>query len=461
MLRVEALRELLGPGGFLGPEETALRPANFKTPTPRTAIGLVRPRSTAEVSAILRLCHEAGQPVCIQGGLSVLDGSISAPNELALSLERLNTIEEIDPVNRTAVVQAGCVLQSVQEAVQAQGLEYGVDYGGRSVATIGGNISTNAGGNRVLRYGMTRDQVLGLEAVLADGTVISAMNQMLKNNAGYDLKHLFIGTEGTLGVVTRAVLRLRPLPASTQTALVSLASFGKVQELLASCERSFAGTLTSFEVMWREHYEHVVAYAGRPAPLPIGQAFYVLVETRGSNERADAAMFEAVLGEALESGLVRDGLLPKSEAEVEAIWRPREDITWVTRRHGDWCVGDISLSLRYMDRYVRDLDAAMRARWPESELYVFGHVADGNLHIFAAPGGRDPAKMSDCYRLMHEPLPALGGSMAAEHGIARQKVEFLHYSRTPAELELMGTLKRTLDPKGILNPGRVIRRQPH
>src|SRR5437899_411156 len=187
MLQIDRLRELLGPGGLLGPEETALRPANLKTPTPRTAIGLARPRTTAEVSAILRLCNETGQPVCVQGGLSVLDGSVSAPDELALSLERMAALTEIDTVNRTAIVQAGCLLQNFQEAVQARGLEYGVDYAGRAVATIGGNVSTNAGGNRVLRYGMTREQVLGLEAVLAE--IRGRVGLDLATARGHDVGH--------------------------------------------------------------------------------------------------------------------------------------------------------------------------------------------------------------------------------------------------------------------------------
>ncbi|PKP99267.1 MAG: FAD-binding oxidoreductase, partial [Alphaproteobacteria bacterium HGW-Alphaproteobacteria-13] len=256
---------MLGPGSVLSAEEAGERPANIKLQAiPQTAMGLVRPRTTEEVSAVLRLCHEVGQPVCVQGGVTCLDGSISAPDELALSLERMTLIEQIDPVARIGIVQAGCILQTFQEAVQAEGLYYGVDYGGRGSATIGGNISTNAGGMNVLRYGMTREQVLGLEAVLADGTVVTSMNKMLKNNAGYDLKQLFIGTEGTLGVVTRAVLRLRPLAKTENAALVALESFGAVLAFLGYCQERFGDVLTSFEVMWRAHYEHVVAYSGKP-----------------------------------------------------------------------------------------------------------------------------------------------------------------------------------------------------
>jgi FAD/FMN-containing dehydrogenase len=208
--------------------------------------------------------------------------------------------------------------------------------------------------------------------------------------------------------------------------------------------------------MWREHYDHVVSVSGRQPPLAPGHAFYANVETRGGDPDADAALFETVLGEAFEAGLLADAVLPKSAAEAEALWAPREIMDWANRRYPDFCVGDISLPIGEMDNYIAGLSKEMRARWPECELYAFGHLADGNIHVLAAPGGRDPERMEECYRLIYDPLPGFGGSIAAEHGIARQKVQYLHYARQPAEIELMRTLKRTLDPKSILNPGRVV-----
>jgi FAD/FMN-containing dehydrogenase len=460
MIELDVFRELLGPTGVLSAEETAERPEHFRRQTiPRSALGLVRPRTTEELSAVLRICHAAGQPVCVQGGTTGLDGAVSTSGELALSLERMNAIETIDRVNRIAVVQAGCILQTFQEAVAAEGAYYGVDYGGRGSATIGGNIATNAGGMTVLRYGMTREQVLGLEVVLADGTIVSSMNKMLKNNAGYDLKQLFIGTEGTLGVVTRAVLRLRPQTSSVNSALLAFEGFAQVEQFLRLCQDRFGETLTSFEVMWQEHYDHVIAFSGRRAPLRTGHAFYANIEVRGTDQDRDTDHFETVLGGALEAGMVVDAVIPKSKAAIAEVWSPREDMTWANSHYADFAVGDISLPIGDMDVYIAGISQAMKARWPESGLYAFGHIADGNVHVLAVPGNRDPERMEECLGLIYEPLEAIGGSIAAEHGIGKQKVRFLHKSRGPAEIELMRGLKRMFDPKCILNPGRVVAAQ--
>ena len=415
---------------------------------------IVRPRTTAEVSQILKTAHAAGAAVVPWGGRTGLVDGGSAEGAIALSLERMNAVEEIDADGAIMVVQAGCVLQAACEAADAAGLFLPLDLGARGSATIGGNISTNAGGNRVLRYGMMRDMVLGLEAVLADGTVVTSMNRLIKNNTGYDLKQLFIGSEGTLGVVTRAVLRLRPKPSSQNTAFVAVESFEALPKLLRMLESELAGTLSAFEVMWPEFYSFVTTEPakGRP-PLPHGSAFYVLVEMLGSHPEADAERFESVLGAALEASLASDAVVAKSQAESDAIWALRDDVGQPFR-NGPAFTYDISLPIPEMPAYVATVRRDLTARWPQAELTVFGHLGDGNLHLVAGVGDRSAKKAIEA--IVYAPLRAFSGSVSAEHGIGLQKRDYIGISRSPVELAVMRTLKDALDPKGILNPGKIL-----
>src|SRR6185295_5298900 len=264
------------------------------------------------------------------GGRTGLVEGANAEGAIALSLERMNAVEEIDAAGSIMVVQAGCILQTACEAADAAGLFLPLDLGARGSATIGGNISTNAGGNRVLRYGMMRDMVLGLEAVLADGTVVTSMNRLIKNNTGYDLKQLFIGSEGTLGVVTRAVLRLRPKPTSQNMALLAVDTYAHLPRILRNLERGFGGTLSAFEVMWEDFYRLVTMppAKGRP-PVPHGHAYYVLIEALGGDEGEDAARFERVLAAELENGEIADAAVAKSKAECANLWGLRDDVLQV------------------------------------------------------------------------------------------------------------------------------------
>ncbi|MDR3511450.1 MAG: FAD-binding oxidoreductase [Caulobacteraceae bacterium] len=420
-------------------------------------LAVVRPASTAEVSAVLRLAHGVGQPVVPWGGRTGLVDGAYAEGALALSLDRMNAIEEIDPVAATMRAQAGCVLQRACEAAEAQGLFLPLDLGSRGSATIGGDVSTNAGGNRVLRWGMMRDMVLGLEAVLADGTVVSATSPLIKNNAGYDLKQLFIGSEGTLGVVTRAVLRLRLRPVSENAAFLAVDAFERLPRVLRRLERSLGGTLSAFEVMWPEFYELVTTppAAGRPA-LPHGHAYYVLVEAMGADIEADAERFERVLTEALDEGEIADAALAKSGAERAAFWALRDDVVQ-TARNGPILAFDVSLKIDAMETYVAEVRAALRERWgAAASLVVFGHLGDGNLHLIVGLRELSPEARRAAEEAVYGPLRARAGSISAEHGIGLQKRDYLAWSRSPAELALMRTLKTALDPKGILNPGKVL-----
>ncbi|MCC6917792.1 MAG: FAD-binding oxidoreductase [Alphaproteobacteria bacterium] len=454
---VNALREALGVPSVLGAAEVAemLAPVGRQFGAP---VALVRPRSTAEVSAVLKIAHAAGQPVVPWGGRTGLVDGCRADGAVALSLERMNAIEEIKPENATMRVQAGCILQTACEAAEAGGLFLPLDLGARGSATIGGTISTNAGGNRVLRYGMMRAMVLGIEAVLADGTVIDAMSPLMKNNAGYDLKQLFIGSEGTLGIVTRAVLRLRPSPASSNVAFLGVPSFDCLPLLLRRLERGTGELLSAFEVMWSDFYRLVTtAPAKGRAPLRHGQPFYVLVESLGANPDADAARFEQVLGEALEAGEIVDAAIAKSTAERSAMWALRDDVGQVLR-NGPIFAFDVSLKISDMEAYVADVRSLLHERWGSERLslMVFGHLGDGNLHLIVGVGDSSAEARHEVETLVYRPLRTRGGSISAEHGIGLQKRDYLNWSRSPAEIALMRTLKHALDPGNILNPGKVV-----
>jgi FAD/FMN-containing dehydrogenase len=426
--------------------------------SPWTRLGepaaVVRPGSTAEVSQVLKLAHAEDLSVTAWGGRTGLVDGARADGGLALSLERMRAVEAIDVTASTMTVQAGCTVEAACQAAEAQGLFLPLDLGSRGSATIGGVISTNAGGNRVLRYGMTREMVLGLEAVLANGVVIDAMNHLIKNNTGYDLKQLFIGSEGTLGVVTRAVLRLRPKPASQNTAFLGVGRFAALAPLLRKLESELGGQLSAYEVMWPEFYELVTTAPAKGRPvLPPGQPFYVLVEAMGSDPQADSERFETVLAGAIEAGLVADAAIAKSGAERDRMWALRDDVAQ-TARNGPIVAFDISLPIEEMDAYVEETRAALVERWPVAQLTVFGHLGDGNLHVIAGVG--DSKARHEVEALVYGLLKARGGSVSAEHGIGLQKRAFLGFSRSPAEIALMRQLKTALDPSNVLNPGKVL-----
>ncbi|WP_374418721.1 FAD-binding oxidoreductase [Novosphingobium arvoryzae] len=454
------LRDIVGDGGVLTGEDLTTRAADWLGLSTCQAKAVIRPRSTAELSAVMQRCHAVRQPVIGTGGLTgLVHGTDAQGHEIQISFERMRSVISVDPVGRTMLVEAGTPLQVVHEAAAAHGLIYPVDLGSRGSCTIGGNISTNAGGNTVVRYGMTRDNVLGLEAVLADGTVISSLNTLLKNNAAYDLKQLFIGSEGTLGLVTRAVLKLYPQPLSEGTALVALDSFDAVMAFFAHCGRRLGGLLSSFEVMWQSHYELIAVNSGRHnPPLPGGHGYYAIVEATGTDAERDEALFAEVLGEALEQGHASDVVIAASKAQRAAIWGVREDIEGLFGALTPSCTFDVSMPIAAMDDYVLKLTAAAHAEWgADTRVVVFGHLGDGNLHILVAPRPWSAEAPHKVETLVYEPLRALGGSISAEHGIGLEKRAWLNVSRTPEEIALMHTLKAALDPLGLLNSGKVLR----
>ena len=454
-MNLQTLIDIVGPDGVLTGDDVRARSVSWADHSPCQALAIVRPANTEQVSRVLAACNAARQPVVPMGGLTgLVRGCVAGPGEVALSLERMHSIEAVDPIGRTITLEAGVPLQVVQDEAEKHGLLYPVDFGARGSAHIGGSVATNAGGNGVIRYGMTRDSVLGLEAVLADGTVISSMNRMIKNNAAYDLKHLFIGSEGTLGIVTRLVLRLREVPRSTQTALVGCTKFSDVTSLLKHMDASLGGALSAFEVMWNEFFRLVTTPPSKgTAPLSQDYPYYVLIESSGGDETRDQAQFEESLGAAIESGLVADAVIATSKAQRDSIWALRDDIEQFLRM--GMPVGfDVSLPVGEMEAYVAHVLARLEKEWPAYRRFVFGHLGDGNLHfIVAGPPSREAKHGIE--RCVYEPLAARSGSVSAEHGIGLEKQPWLPLSRSPAELGLMQQIKRALDPNGILNPGRV------
>lgn len=452
---IASLQHALGPGGVLTGADARNRSGSWGL-THCDALAVLRPANTAEVSAALRICHAAGQAVVPEGGKTgLVSGARAAPGEIALSLERMRRIEHIDVAGRTLVVEAGATLQSVQEAAEAVGLHMALDLGARGSATIGGNIATNAGGNQVIRYGMMREQVLGLEVVLADGTVLPGLNQVLKNNTGYDLKQLFIGSEGTLGIVTRAVLRLRPLLQARNTALVAANSLDAVISLLGFIERELGGRMSAFEVLWANYYEIACRGPGLGTPpLAPGHAFYVLIESTGADRDADAEQFVSALDKALGQGLVQDAVLAQSASERAAFWAIRDNIDSLGAL-APLAIFDVSLPVAAMDPYLERCAIRLGQALGERRWAVFGHLGDGNLHLAVALGSPDPARKQAVEDIVYGELAPFGGSVSAEHGIGLDKRAYLAVSRSAGEVALMRTLKQALDPRGILNPGRI------
>lgn len=421
------------------------------------AAALARPRTTAEVSAILRICHAAGALVVPQGGRTGLAGG-ATPRDgwVILSLERMRAIKAADVAAATIEVEAGAVLQSVQEAADEAGMLFPLDIGGRGSCTIGGNISTNAGGNRVLRYGMMRELVLGLEAVLPDGTVMTSMNTMLKNNAGYDLKQLFVGSEGTLGVVTRAVLRLFPKPSSAQTGLCALKDYASVVTLLRLAKQRLGSTLSAFEAMWPDFYRLGTEGMHRRAPIAGGHAVYVLVESMGTDTPRDTQQFEEFVEAALSEGVIEDAVIARSLKESQDIWAVRDSSGDFQKTFWPYVGFDVSLPIGEIGRFIEVCVARLRARWPEVQTVWFGHVADSNIHIGVRLDGADTQPEQKIEEIVYRCVIEYSGSISAEHGIGLLKRDYLGQARSQAELALMRTLKQALDPKGVLNPGKVL-----
>ncbi len=447
---LEELGAALGPQGCLTgadvPEAARSDASRTGRDLPRA---LLRPATVEEVSRALAICHRHGVAVVPQGGMTGLAGGANPEAKaVALSLSRLSGVEEIDGEAMAMVVRAGTVLEVAQKAAEAAGFLLPIDLGARGSCQIGGNIATNAGGLRVIRDGVTRDNLLGIEAVLADGTVLSQMTKVVKNNTGYDLRHLFAGSEGTLGVVTRAVIRLRPLPAPRGTVLAALPDFAAVLRLLAMA-RAGLPDLSAFEAMWRDYFafnQALLPHLLFTDPPPFAAIL----------EAAEGPELEALLEAAFEEGVITDALVARSVAEARRFWDVREGHAMEAGLPALINL-DVSLAAGRLDGFAQACRAALLARFPAAHVSFFGHIADSNLHIAVSlPDGGSEAEAHEVDRIAYGLVRDFGGSISAEHGIGALKRDWLGYSRGAGELAAMRAIKAALDPKGILNPGKVL-----
>lgn len=451
------LRELVGAAGVLTGDALAQRTHGFWDGRSIQAQALVLPRSTEEVAAILRLCNAQRQALIPIGGLTNLVGATTGEgHEILLSLARMQAIEALDVAGRTLTVQAGATLEAAQQAAAAADLMVPVDFGARGSCTIGGMIATNAGGNRVLKYGMTRDMVLGLEAVLADGSVIGRLSGLTKDNTGYPLHQWMVGSEGTLALVTRAVLRLHPQPQQRHTAFLALNDFSDVLHVLDYLQRAGGGMLSAFELMWDAFYRlNTDPELGCRPVLPHGYRYYALIEVDCFDVSGDTR-FEALIAHIWEQNWVADGALASSERERNAMWDIREGSEAERRRYAATECFDVSLGLTAMPAYVERITQRLAAL--DQVLHVFGHVGDGNLHLLVGYQGdalSHPAAQLRSAEIIYGELATVHGSISAEHGIGTHKKAWLHYSRSKADVDAMRAVKKALDPHGILNPNKI------
>jgi len=429
------------------------------------ARAIVRPASTDEVASLVRICAAARVPIVAQGGNTSMCGGATpdaSGHAIVLSLSRLRAIRAVDVPNATMTVEAGVTLHDAQRAAEDAGLYFPLSLASEGTCTIGGNLSTNAGGTAVLRYGNARELVLGIEAVLADGRVFHGLRGLRKNNTGYDLKQLFIGSEGTLAIVTAAVLKLFPAPRTRVTALAALATLDDAVALLRAMQRAVGDRLTGFELLSHAALDVSRRHGrGLPDPLP-GHPWYALLQVDDSSADVPLRdMVETALARAAEQAIVADATIAQSQEQAHRLWALRENVSEAQRREGPNVKHDISLPISAIPAFCRDTAAALDAAFPGIRLFVFGHLGDGNLHynVAAPPGadaraflGRTPA----INRIVHDRVVAQGGSISAEHGIGQLKRDELAHYADPLDLELMRRIKSALDPDGILNPGKVV-----
>jgi FAD/FMN-containing dehydrogenase len=424
---------------------------------------VLRPGSVAEVAAILKLANETRTAIVPQGGnTGLVGGQIPHRGEIVLSLMRLNKIREVDAVSNTMTCEAGVTLQHAREAAAEAGRLYPQLLPSEGSCTIGGNLSTNAGGIAALVHGVSRAHALGLEVVLADGRVLNNLNKLKKDNTGYDLKNLFIGSEGTLGIITAAVLRLVPQPRSVETAFAGVPSPQAAVELLGLASERLAGGVTSFELMVRPGIEAVVKYDAKSRdPLAAPHPWYVLIEVSSQQRTGLRDALEELLAQGQEKGLVLDATIAENIEQAKAFWRIREMFGEVQRQVGGSIKHDISVPVAAIPAFIAEADAAVMKFIPGSKTLPFGHVGDGNIHYnVMQPPGMDKAaflaRWDEVNAVVFAVVKKFGGSISAEHGIGVMKRDILKDYKDPVALDLMRSLKRMLDPNGILNPGKVL-----
>ncbi len=461
---IARLSEALGPKGVsTDKQEIAPHLQDWRGRWQGSTPVLVKPASTEEAARTIALCAEYGLAVTPQGGNSgMVNGSIPY-GEVLVSLKRMNRVREVDTLNDAMTLEAGVILTRAQEVADENGRLFPLSLGAEGVATIGGLISTNAGGVAVLRYGMMRDLVLGIEAVLPDGRVWNGLRGLRKDNTGYDLKHLFIGAEGTLGLVTAATLKLFPKPAVKETAWVTLASPGQAVELLARAKAASGGAVTGFEIVSRFCMDLVSKHIPDIRdPVPSQAPWRVLIELSLPRPEGARDMMEGLLAEALEAGLIEDAAIAESEAQKAAMWKIRESIPIAERAHGKALKHDVSVPVSRVHEFIEKASAMVKSMNPGVDIIAFGHVGDGNIHYnITPPQGSDTERFLEGEGLkishaVHDLIWRLNGSISAEHGIGKLKRDELATRKSAVEMEMMRAVKKALDPQNRMNPGRVL-----
>lgn len=465
---LEKIKEIVGPKGWTS-DPSAMEPnlVEDRGLFHGRAQMVVKPISAAEVSGVLKLCNEAGIPVVPQGGnTSLCGGSVpfETGNEIVLSLARMNKVRSIDPLNYTMTVEAGCVLQFLQEEAAKADRYFPLSLAAEGSCMIGGNLSTNAGGTNVLRYGNTRDLTLGLEVVLPDGRIWNGLGSLRKDNTGYDLKHLFVGAEGTLGIITAAVVKLFPKPRDIRTAFCAIRDVDAAIELLQRARAESGDSVETFELIPRLVIDLVLKHMP-DCQDPLGERYemYTLIElvTTSDNDTGIEEKFEAILAAAMEDGLILDAALAQNEQQRQEFWKLRENASESQKIEGASIKHDVSVPVASLPAFYKAAAEAISKVDAEARIVAFGHAGDGNLHYnVAEPEGGDSKafvnRWDEYNRAVHDVVVSFGGSISAEHGIGRLKREELAHYKDPVALDLMRTLKAAIDPNGIMNPGKVI-----
>ena len=459
----DRLKQAAGPGGF-SEDATEIAPylEEWRSRVRGQTGLLLKPATTEQVSAILAICHETGTPIVPQGGNTGLVGAqIPLHGEVLLSLKRMNRIRAIDAPGMTLTAEAGVTLKQAQDAAAGEQLLFPLSLGSEGSCTIGGNISTNAGGNHVLRYGMMRALVLGLEVVQADGRVLPMLKSLHKDNTGYDLKQLFIGAEGTLGIVTAASLRLFPRPAQMVTALTAVPSTEAALALLGHMQARTGGLLSSFELISRPTLEMVLRHIpGTRDPLSTPSPWYVLMEVSGGAGASLETLTQSALEEAAGEELLSDAVVAQNQAQARSFWHMRETISEAEKREGVSIKHDISVPVASIPAFIAEATAIVVEKFPGARPICFGHMGDGNLHFnFSAPVGQDAAfsaQWDEMQLTVHDIVKTYSGSISAEHGIGQMKRDLLPRYKSSEELDVMRALKHAFDPKNILNPGKTV-----
>ena len=461
------LQAIVGPGALLTDEATiAPHATDWRKRYHGRPLAVVKPATTAEVAAVLSLCNGSGTGVVPQGGNTGLVGGATADasaTQLVLNLSRMNRIRGIDAGNNTLTAEAGCVLAAVQAAAASADRLFPLSLASEGSCELGGNLSTNAGGTAVLRYGNARDLVLGLEVVLPDGRIWNGLRALGKDNTGYALRQLYMGAEGTLGIITAAVLKLFPKPTDVATALCALTDLNEITKLLNRARALSGDAVTAFELIPRIGLEMCVRHiSGVSDPFPEAYPWYVLVEF--SSSRPDVSIrssFDTLLEKAFEEEIIVNAVVAESEAQATMLWRMRESLPEATKREGVSIKHDVSVPTSLVPEFITKGIAAVEHHFPGSRPVPFGHVGDGNIHFnISQPVGADAAtyrqKWTDVNRVIHDLVVSMNGSISAEHGIGLLKVDEMKHYKDAVEVDLMRRLKRALDPENLINPGKVI-----